>query len=214
MKKSLLLILLVGICLVGLMGIFPLPNLKAQDSPKPKSEVLARTTQIISSDNGKDLAEKEVRFRLALQPDDIVNVIADPKVTSISIDSVQLPIIKGRKLMPSELKMVGTPTGIQAVNADFGTYRGVTMTTREVPGTKTLIFIRVPQKLKLEIRNSTSNLVYLSGRVTEPQMFVGKASLPGAHRFETAFLHALAWGSDTELRMKKEGKRTVLQSGQ
>lgn len=155
------------------------------------------------------LDQRPIQFKLTTVAEDVVNLRTDATAKSVTISTVTMPTIVGRRVKLSELQNGARPAGLTATQADLGQTRRVSLVTFEQQGQKTLIDLAIPEGVPVEIILG-GETVY-KGTPTTPSMFCGKRQIPGARQFETAYFQALALNSKSGIRVGTEGNRIEIQ---
>lgn len=202
------------ICLVAVMGTAA-TSFKAQgarQAPGIRREVpkTVQTFPSVQKTAKGDVADiRPIQFKLTTVPEDVINLRADPAAKTVTVSTVSMPSIIGRRVKLSELQNGARPTGLTATQSDLGQSRRVSLVTVEEKGQKTLVDLCVPQGVPVEIVLGEETV--FKGVPTSPLMFCGKRQVPGARQFETAFFQGLALNSKSGIRTGTEGNRVEIQ---
>lgn len=210
MKKTIIIILFVVAAFGLAANSFKASG--AAQAPGIRREV-PKTIQtfpsVRKSGKAETLDQRPIQFKLSIVAEDVVNLRTDATAKAITLTTVMMPSIVGRRVKMSELQNGARPTGLTATQADLGQTRRVSLVTLEEKGQKTLIDLVVPEGVPVEIVFGEETV--FKGVPTVPLMLCGKRQVPGARQFETAYFQSLALNSQSGIRTGTDGKRVEIQ---
>jgi hypothetical protein len=210
MKKPILvtLLVMVGFALVG--NSFRVSG--AAQGPGIRREV-PKTVQVFPSvrktGNVESVDQRPIQFKLTTLPEDVVNLRTDSSAKAVTISTVMMPSIVGRRVKMSELQNGARPAGLSASISELGQSRRVSLVTREEKGQKTLIDLAVPEGVQVEI--TVGEETVYKGVPTSPVMVNRKKQVVGARQLETAYFMALGLNSTSGIRVGTGEKRVEIQ---